>query len=139
MPLRISRMAYNPREWKMEDGGWRIAVFNPRSSILGLHLMMMLMRVAATMLAVAKNQRLDHHRHRLGIGQFLADVHKVKVPEIDAVDGNYSGTWQQLAFDNIAHQLGNIRIEDQHQGLALVHMFFHGVHQSFRKRPDQGI
>ena len=62
------------------------SILHPLFSIL-----MVFMRVAATVLAVAKNERLDHHRHRLGVGQFLADVDKIKVPEIDAVDGNNSG------------------------------------------------
>ena len=52
---------------------------------------MVFMCMPATMLAVAKNQRLDHHRHGLGVGQLLADVDEIKVPEIDAVDGNNSG------------------------------------------------
>src|SRR5262249_28556772 len=98
----------------MEDGGSQFSIIDLLSSILDPRSSMMLMCEAATVLAMAKNQRLDHHRHRLGIGQLLADVDEIKVPEIDAVDGNNSGAGQQLPFDNIAHQLGNIRIEDQH-------------------------
>src|SRR5262245_96014 len=63
------------------------SILHPLFSIL-----MVFMRVAATMLAVAKNQRLDNHRHRLGIVQLLSDVDEIKVPKIYAVDGNYSGT-----------------------------------------------
>src|SRR5262249_35571515 len=85
------------RGWKIEDRGSpsskkhkprmedRNSILHPRSSIL-----MVFMRVATTVLAMAKNQRLDHHRYRLGVGQLLADVDEIKVPEIDAVDGNYS-------------------------------------------------
>ena len=42
------------------------------------HLILM-MRVAAAMFGVAEDQRFDHHRHRFGIRQLLADVDKVEI------------------------------------------------------------
>ena len=67
----------------------RWVISYPRFSILIL--MMLLMRVATTMLAVAEDQRLNHNRHCLGVRKFLADVDEIKIPEIDAVDGNNPG------------------------------------------------
>ena len=60
------------------------AIFYPRLSILHLPssilmLMMRLMLMPAAMFCVAKDQRFDHHRHRLGVGQLLADVDEVEV------------------------------------------------------------
>jgi hypothetical protein len=34
--------------------------------------------MAAPMFGAAENQRLDHHRHRLGVGQLLADVDEIE-------------------------------------------------------------
>ena len=78
----------------MEDRNLAILTFSildphPRFSILIL--MMLLMRVATTMLAVAEDQRLNHHRHCLGVRKLLADVDEIKITEIDAVDGNNPG------------------------------------------------
>src|SRR5262245_15274795 len=62
------------------------SILHPRFSIL-----MVFMRVATTMLAVAEDQRFNHHRHCLGVRKLLADVDEIKIPEIDAVDGNNPG------------------------------------------------
>ncbi len=82
----------------------------------------MLLVMAAAVLGVTKNQRLDHHRHRLGVGQLLADVDEIEILEIDAVDRNDAGAGYQLALYDIAHQFGDIRIEDQNQRLALINV-----------------
>jgi hypothetical protein len=69
---------------KMEDRNFRFSI---------LILMMLLMVMAAAVLAMAEDQRLNHHRHRLGVGKLLADVDEIKVTEIDAVDGNNPSAW----------------------------------------------
>lgn len=40
---------------------------------------LLVMRVAAAMFSVAEDQRLDHHGHRFGIRQLLADVDEVEI------------------------------------------------------------
>jgi len=67
----------------------RWVISYPRFSLFIL--MMVLMMMATTMLAVAEDQRLDHHRHRLSIRQLLADVYEIKIPEINAIDGDNPG------------------------------------------------
>ena len=39
----------------------------------------LMLRVAAAMFIVAEDQRFDHHRHRFGIRQLLADVDEVEI------------------------------------------------------------
>ena len=85
----------------MEDGGWRFSILDPRSSTRSapclssildprssiLHpqsstlilLMLVAIVVPTAMFGVAEDQRLDHDRNRLGVGQFLADIDEVKV------------------------------------------------------------
>jgi hypothetical protein len=79
------------RGWKIDDRGSRFPILDPRFSILHPQSSMVLMRVPTTMLAVAEDQRLNHHRHRLSVGKLLADVDEIKITEIDAVDGNNPG------------------------------------------------
>ena len=90
-------IAISITKMKIEDGRSRIedrAIFDPLSSILDpfcsvsiLHppsstfILMMLMAIVmpAAMFGVAEDQRLDNHWNRLGVGQLLADIDKVKV------------------------------------------------------------
>src|SRR3990172_6125860 len=85
------------------------SILNPRSSTQIL--MMRLMLMPAAMFGVAKDQRFDHHRNRLGIGPLLTDIDEIKVFQIDAVDGNDSGAGDQLALDDVAHEFGDVRVE----------------------------
>ena len=92
-----------------------------RSSIFDSIILVLLM-MAAPVLGVTEDQRLDHHRHRLRVGQLLADVDEIEIFEIDAVDRNDAAPGNQFALDDIAHELGDIGIEDQNQRLAVVDM-----------------
>ena len=108
------------------------AIIHPRSSILGLLFYLVLCVMAAAMFGVAKNQRLDHHRHRLGVRQLLADVDEIEIFEINAVNGNNSRAGYELAFNDVTHQLGDVGVENQNQRLAVIDMAFHRANQAFR-------
>ena len=41
--------------------------------------MLMAIVVPAAVLGVAEDQRLNHDRNRLGVGQFLADIDKIEI------------------------------------------------------------
>ena len=88
----------------------------------------------AAVLGVTKNQRLNHHRHRLRVGQLLADVDKIEILEIDAIDRNDAGSGYQFALYDIAHEFGDIRIEDQNQRLPLINVRLHRADQALRPK-----
>ena len=99
----------------------------------------MRLMMAATVLGMAKDQRLDYHRHRLGIGQLLADIDEIEILEIDAVDRDDAGPGNQLALYDIAHQFGDIGVKDQNQRLALIGMAFHRADQALGESANQRI
>src|SRR2546427_10724475 len=86
------------------------SVLDTRNSLL---LMMMVMAVSPAPFLVSKNQGFDYDRDGLGIGKLFADVDKIEILEIDSVARDHPRPGQKLLLDNIAHELGDIRIEHQ--------------------------
>src|SRR5574342_1326903 len=101
--------------------------------------MMMVMDVSAARFRVAENERLDHHWHRARVRQLFPDVDKIEIFEVDAIDRNDPGARQQLSLQNIADELGDIRVEDQDQRLSVFYVAFHSLGNSLREIANQWI
>src|SRR5918993_977865 len=100
---------------------------------------MMMVMMTASLLAMAKNQRLDHNRDSLCIGQFLTDIDEIEIFEVDAVDRNDACSGYELAFDDVSHQFSDVRVKDQHHWLSLVNVLLHGADKSFRQSANERI
>jgi hypothetical protein len=77
-------------------------------------MIVMVVRMAAAVLAMAKDQGFDHHGNRLGIRKLLAYIDKIEILKVDPVDRYDSGAGYELALDDVAHQLSDIGVKDQH-------------------------
>lgn len=74
-----------------------------RNGPLNPSMMVVMMRMSSSMLGMTEDQRLDHHRYRLRVGKLLADVDKIEIFEINAIDRDNAGTRNELTLDNVAH------------------------------------
>ena len=76
-------------------------------------MMVVMMVVPPAPFGMPENQRLYDHGNGMGIGQHLANIDKIKILEVNTIDGDNAGTRQKFMFDDIPHQFCNVRIKYQ--------------------------